>query len=132
MTKEQVNELLTNMISTYAPEYGRAITKAVAHKLAASAAEEQFENITDCTYTSAKRAFLECGTVLEENMSDGTIAGVMMSGAANMNPAFVLLSIEGNTIHMKASAKEGLIKQHAAQGAINIYKSALAKSVQSE
>lgn len=130
MTKEQVNELLTNIISTYAPQFGRALTKAAARKLADSAVEEQLENITGSTYTSAKTALSECGIILEENMSDGSIAGVIQSGAANMNPAFVLLSIEGNTIHMKASAKEGLIKQHTAKRAIEIFKLALARSNQ--
>ena len=43
-----------------------------------------------------------------------------------MNPAVVLLWIEGNDIHIKATAKEGLIKQHTAEKAIEIFKSAFA------
>jgi hypothetical protein len=42
-----------------------------------------------------------------------------------MNPSFAVLWIEGNTIGIKASAKEGLIKQHTAEGAVEIFESAL-------
>lgn len=42
-----------------------------------------------------------------------------------MNPAFLLLWIEGETIHLTASAKEGLIKQHTAERAVDTFKAAL-------
>lgn len=126
MTAEQANEWLANLISTYAPQSGRALTKGVALKLATLSVEDQLENITGSTYALAKAAFSECGTILEESIEDSRIAGIILSGVANMNPAFVLLWIEHNTIHMKASAKEGLIKQCTAEKAIGIFKSALA------
>lgn len=126
MTAEQINELLANIISTYAPQFGRALTKGAALKLATLSVEDQLENITGSTYALAKAAFSECGTILEESIEDSRIAGVILSGVANMNPAFVLLWMEHNTIHIKASAKEGLIKQHTAEQAIGIFKLALA------
>ena len=126
MTAEQINELLANIISTYAPQFGRSFTKGVALKLATLSVEDQLENINGSTYALAKAAFSECGTILEESIEDRGIAGVILSGVANMNPAFVLLWIEHSTIHIKASAKEGLIKQHTAEQAIEIFKLALA------
>lgn len=126
MTAEQINELLANIISTYAPQFGRALTKGAALKLATLSVEDQLENITGSTYALAKAAFSECGTILEDSIEDSRIAGVILSGVANMNPAFVLLWMEHNTIHIKASAKEGLIKQHTAEQAIGIFKLALA------
>lgn len=126
MTTEQIDELLADIISIYAPQFGRTLTKGAALKLAALSVEDKLENIPGSVYALAKAAFSECGTIFEESIADGTIAGVVMSGAANMNPAFVVLWIEGNNIHMKAGAKEGLIKQHTAEQAVEIFKSALA------
>ena len=125
MTAEQTNELLANIISTYAPQFGRALTKGATLKLATLSVEDQLENITGSAYALAKAAFSECGTILEDSIEESRIAGVILSGVANMNPAFVLLWIEHNTIHIKASAKEGLIKQRTAEKAIGIFKLAL-------
>lgn len=125
MTEEQINELLAGMISMYAPKFGRAMTRKVALKLAMSRVEEHIRNVGEHTYALAKTAFSECGTIFEENIKDHIIAGVILSGTANMNPAFLLLRIEDDTIHLTASAKEGLIKQHTAERAVEIFKSAL-------
>lgn len=125
MTEEQVNELLAGMISMYAPKFGRSMNRKVALKLAMSRVEEQVRTVGGDTYALAKTAFSECGAILEENPEDHIIAGVILSGVANMNPAFLLLRIEGDTIHLAASAKEGLIKQHTAERAVEAFKSAL-------
>lgn len=126
MTTEQMNELLADIIFAYAPRFGRSLNKKVALKLVTSSVEEVLENIAGDSYELAKTALSECGAILEESVADHTIAGLIMSGAANMNPAFVVLGIEGDHIHVKASAKEGLIKQHTAEKAIEIFKSSLA------
>lgn len=123
MTEEQINELFANIISAYAPPFGKSINKRIALKLATSSVEDLFENITENSYALAKTTLSECGTILEE--SHNTIAGVIPSGAANMNPAFLLLRTEHNNIHIKVCAKEGVIKQHAAEKAIKIFKLAL-------
>lgn len=124
MTKEQINELLANVISTYSPQFGKAIAKKAALKLVTSTVEDKIEKANGSIYALAKDAFSACGTILEENKASGVLAGVILSGAAGMNPAFVLLWIEGDTMHIEASAKEGLIKQHTAEKAIEKFKSA--------
>lgn len=126
MTKEQINEQLSSIISMYAPAFGRVITKKAALNLAMTAIECQVENVAGDTYALMKTALSKCGTILEENMEDGIISGVILSGAANMNPAFLLLRAEGTNIHLAANAKEGLIKQHTAEQAVDAFKSALA------
>ena len=126
MTTEQTNELLANIISTYAPQFGRSCTKWVALKLATFSVEDILENITGSTYELAKTTLSECGMILEESVADHAIAGVILSGIANMNPAFVLLRTEGNRVHIKACAKEGIIKQHTAERAIEFFKSTFA------
>lgn len=128
MTEEQINESLAGIISMYAPKFGRVITKKVALKLAMSRVEEQIRNVGEHTYILAKTAFSECGTIFEENIKDYIIAGVIFSGTANMNPAFLMLWIEGDNIHLAASAKEGLIKQHTAERAVEAFKSALSRA----
>lgn len=124
MIEEQINELLADIFSTYAPQFDISFNKKIALRLATLSVEDLLENIIGNGYTLAKTALSECGTVLEE--SDHTIAGVILSGAANMNPAFVLLRVEDNNIYIRATAKEGLIKQHTAEKAIEIFKSAFA------
>ena len=128
MTKEQINELLANIISSHASPSGRAASKKTALKLTMSAIECQIENTVGDTYTLMKTALSECGTILEENVEYGMISGIILSGFANMNPAFLQFWIEGTSIHLVANAKEGLIKQHTAEGAIETFKSALANA----
>jgi predicted esterase len=75
-----------------------------------------------------RTALSECGTILEENIEDGIISGVILSGAANMNPAFLLLKADGTSIHLAVNEKDGLIKQHTAERAIDAFKSAFANA----
>lgn len=121
-----MNELLANMISEYSLGLGRAFTKKVALKLATSRVEERMSNVGSNAYALAKTTFSKCGTIFEENIDRGMIFGIIMSGAANMNPAFLLVLVEGNDIYLTASAKEGFIKQHTAEGAMNVFKSVFA------
>lgn len=128
MTNKEMDELLSNIISMYAPAFGREVTKKVAQKLALSSIEREIQSMGGDTYTQAKAALCKCGTILEENSADKIISGIISEGIANMNPSFVVLWIECNTIHIKASAKEGLIKQHTAERAVKIFESALGAS----
>lgn len=125
MTNKEMDELLADVISTYASTFGKSLTKKVAQKLAASAIENQIQNINGDAYALAKAALSQCGTILEENSSDKIISGVILAGIANMNPAFIVLWVQDNTILIKASAKEGLIKQHTAEQAVKIFEAAL-------
>ena len=45
-------------------------------------------------------------------------SGLVMAGKANMNPAYVIIHQENDKVMVMATAKEGLIKQHTAAGAI--------------
>lgn len=121
MISEQVDEYLTSILSMYAPKSARGLTKRVAQKLAASGAEARVERA--CSFASAREALSKCGTVLAE---DGHfLGGVLLSGAASMNPAFVALQVEPDHLLVKAYAKEGLIKQHTAERAIETLLAAL-------
>ena len=131
MTKDQMNDLLADIISMYAAPHGRMttkVTKKTALKLVTSSVEDTIENIPQSTYETARHALFECGTILEEDAVENALSGIIMSGSLNMNPAFVVIWVNGPCIHIKASAKEGLIKQHTAEKAIAIFKSALLAS----
>lgn len=123
--EEQVNEWLADVIAAYAPQFGRRITKKAARTLAMSSTEAEIEQIHGCAYALAKAALSACGTVLEEREADSVLAGVVMAGFSNLNPCFVLLRTTEDRIHIKASAKEGLIKQNTAQQAVAALQNAL-------
>lgn len=125
MNQEQVNQLLAEIVSMYAPAPGKKGAKWVVSKLPMSSAEEQIP-IGSLPYTAAKAAFLRCGTILREDQ--GAFAGVILAGVMDMNPAFVIIWTEDTILHIFAQAKEGLIKQHTAEKAIQKLKSALSFS----
>ena len=123
MKQEEINELLAEIISTYAPTpSGKKGAKWAASKLPVSSIEEQIP-IAPLSYGRVKAAFAGCGTILKEEQS--ALAGVIPAGAMNMNPAFVVVWTEDGILHIIAQAKEGLIKQHTAEKAIQKFKSTL-------
>ena len=123
MNQEQVNQLLAEMISMYAPTApGKRGAKRTASRLPMSGAEEQiFNESLSCAVV--RSAFARCGTILREDQC--AVAGIILAGAMDMNPAFVIVWIENNVLHILAQAKEGLIKQHTAEKAIQKLKAAL-------
>lgn len=124
--EDLVDELLVRMIVCYAPRFGAGLTEGAARKLATAAAEAEVETAPGEGYVRARAALSACGTILEENAAEGVVAGVILSGAARMNPAYLLLRAEGGHIRLKACAKEGLIKQHTAERALETFRAALA------
>lgn len=117
MEQEQINSLLAEIISMYSPSSSQKAVKKVISKLATSSIEEQIAS-DGIPYAAVKNAFASCGTILKEYPTENAAAGVILAGAANMNPAFVIIWIENNILHIIAQAKEGLIKQHTAEKAI--------------
>lgn len=125
MNQEQVNQLLAEIVSMYAPAPGKKGAKWAVSKLPMSSAEEQiFIGSLPCA--AVKTAFARCGTILREDQS--AFAGVILAGVMDMNPAFVTVWTEDTILHIFAQAKEGLIKQHTAEKAIQKLKSALSLS----
>lgn len=129
MNQEQVNQLLAGIVSMYAPAPGKKSAKWVVSKLPMSGAEEQiFIGSLPCA--AVKTAFARCGTILREDQS--AFAGVILAGVMDMNPAFVIIRNEDTVLHIFAQAKEGLIKQHTAEKAIQKLKSALSLSLNTD
>lgn len=68
---------------------------------------------------------------MKEHPSEGIIGGVILSGAAKMNPVFLALQLKDGQVYLKAWAKEGLIKQHAAERAIEAFRLTFARAEKS-
>lgn len=126
--EEKINELLAAVISGYGPQFGRKFVKKLAKELEISTVEAQLESGSGDSYALLKKAFADCGTILKELPSEGIIGGVILSGVAKMNPAFLALQLKEGQVYLKAWAKEGLIKQHTAERAIEAFRLAFAEA----
>ncbi len=125
MEKEQIGEILADMITAYmSPGIGRAAVKKAAKKLAVSELADSMEISGENAFETVRDALSQCGTVLGTS-GDKIISGVILSGAAAMNPCYFIIMTEGNRAEIKAYAKEGLIKQHTAEKAVKVLKEAI-------
>lgn len=123
MDQEEIKELLAEIISRYAPPGpGAWGAKKGSSKLPMSCVEARVE--AGCNaYAAARTALARCGAILEEGEKN-VITGVILAGALDMNPAFIIIRAEENVLHIIAQAKEGLIKQHTAEKAIRKFRDA--------
>lgn len=124
MNQNIMDELLAVIISRYGGAIGAPAAGKAAMKLNSASVDEQIV-LNGNAYEQIKNALERSGSVLELQEDEKTAAAVIMAGAAGMNPAIVVIRAEGNTVWIKATAKEGLIKQHTAEKAIKKLKEAL-------
>ena len=125
MENEQISEILADMISAYAtPGLGRKAVLKAARKLAVSAIEDSAEIKGEKAFETVRDALAKCGNVLGSG-GESMVCGVILSGAASMNPCYIIVRLNGNRAEIKAYAKEGLIKQHTAEKAVKALKEAL-------
>lgn len=121
-----INEILSDMIlEVMTPGVSRAAVKKAAARLQTCGVEENFE-FSD-GYAAAKSALEVCGRVIAETFegSAGMVCGVIYSGFGNMNPCYIIISVNNRQISVTAYAKEGLIRQHTAEKALETFKKAL-------
>ena len=122
----EINEILSDMIlEVMTPGVSRAAVKKAASKLQTCGVEENFE-LSD-GYAAAKAALEVCGRVIAGTSegSAGMVCGVIYSGFGNMNPCYIIISANNGQISVKAYAKEGLIRQHTAERALESFKKVL-------
>ena len=72
--------------------------------------------VMDVPLQTVLDALQKAGNIIETKEDDAS--GIVMAGKANMNPAYVIIHQENGKVMVMATAKEGLIKQHTAAGAI--------------
>ena len=125
MENEQINEILADMISAYAtPGLGRKAVLKTAQRLAMSVLEDSAEVKGENPFETVRDAIDRYGSVLGSG-GESMICGVILSGAASMNPCYIIIRLNGNRAEIRAYAKEGLIKQHTAEKAVKALKEAL-------
>jgi len=79
----------------------------------------------DSARARTHHAIARLGTGIEDpnGAGDGSLWGVIPSGAANMSPALLRAQVEpagpGARVHLRASGREGLIKQRIAAKAVD-------------
>ena len=73
--------------------------------------------VIDAPFPQVLDALQKAGKIIE--MKEDGASGVVMAGKANLNPAYVVIHQENGKVLVMATAKEGLIKQHTAAGAIS-------------
>lgn len=122
MSQEEVENLLAEILAIYAPSNAKKSVRWVTRKLPTTSIEEHIP-LGSLPYAAVKAAFTRCGMLLKEKPN--ALAGVILAGSMDMNPAFVAAWTEDQTLHIIAQAKEGLIKQHTAERAIEKFKTAL-------
>ena len=121
MTEEAMNELLAAAVADQSRRVGaRKGGKAAIKLLKAHMAE------ADLPLPSGRdleTALAEIGVYLERGVDHWT--ALVPCGAADMNRAVLVAAPDGEILHVRAWAKEGLINQHAAARAVEKLKAAL-------
>lgn len=125
MTQEEINALLIEAVARYSTLTSAPAVKSIAKKLQTCSDFQIVALSVPDAYQSAKDAMKACGEILLEDDNNQHIEGLIYAGAASMNPAIVVVVASGAALSIGAFAKEGLINQHTAKKAIELYIHAL-------
>lgn len=74
--------------------------------------------IANLSFTNIRDRVIGMGKILEENIEDTYYIVKVPAGVANKNSAIVFVKWNNESLTLWAYAKEGLINQHTADGAI--------------
>ena len=126
MNSELINELLGDAFKKSTGFSGTAANLLYSKVLPVFTAEQ---HISDISKQELETVLAEAGEILERSDEDNTITVIVYAGIDDMNPAVIVAKInEDNSAELAAYAKEGLIKQHTAEDALQKvfhYKNAL-------
>ena len=125
MTKDKMNELLADAVIRFNESLGLNMTKGVIKLLPTETASRSIMAREEDAFLNTRNALMECGKVISEDRDSGYIEGIIFAGVANMNAAVVVMTVQASVILIYAYAKEGLIKQHTAEKAIERFISSL-------
>lgn len=74
--------------------------------------------VSDMTLMQLRDSLIGIGTILEEDLQEQVYVISIMAGVANMNAAVIAVKLSQNVIKFAGYAREGLIKQHTVDKAI--------------
>ena len=123
MEEKQINEILENKLQKAALEAGGSpfsgmSSKAIAKKLPTMSYEDKINIHAANNFMLCEKVLKLQGNVMESDVSEGIITAVVGSGFGNMNPAVLVVKVSDEAVFARAAAKEGLIKQHTAEKAV--------------
>ena len=123
--REKLDQTVRNQFSDFGPLFswlGDISGMAGARTMKKLPSQTEME-VLDAPFQTVLDALEKAGRILERK-EDGA-SGVVMAGKADLNPAYVVIHQENGKVLVMATAKEGLIKQHTAAGAIGKIRQAL-------
>lgn len=115
--KAELNKELTRALRQYGADYGFAITDKNIEKLIEAAVFDEI-HLNRCGGKLLAETLMKFGKVLEQSDDEKSYIAIVRAGVANMNYALLALKLDGEDISIAAVAKEGLIKQGTAKGAV--------------
>ena len=121
LTEEQMSRLLAQAVADQAHRTGARKGGRTAVKLLKSHMAEAVLPLPPSR--DLEQALAEIGDFLERAEDHWT--ALVPCGAGDMNRAVLVAAPEGETLRVRAWAKEGLINQHAAEKAVEKLKAAL-------
>ena len=122
---KKLDEAVRNQFSNYGTLFswlGNISGMAGARTIKKLPSQTEIE-VIDAPFQTVLDALQKVGTIYE--IKEDGASGVVMAGKANLNPAYVIIHQENEKVLVMATAKEGLIKQHTAVGAIGKIKQVL-------
>jgi len=111
ITEEKMNEILLEAASQNVNMRG---SKFVFKKLPTVAVHKTVYFTTQEIVEKIQRV----GEILEVKEDESKVVAIVCAGAGNLNPAIVVAVGDEDMMHLAAYAKEGLIKQHTSEKAI--------------
>lgn len=127
MNESKMDELLVGALREYGLGLAdKAIEKAV--KRLPTEAVSRVVEVEGLAPLKLRDALVLVGKVLEESDDCRTYVVMVGAGVAKANPAIVAIILDEKRVMMKAYAKEGLIKQHTAEKALDAIEEELLKA----
>ena len=116
MDRQLINEILGKALKKSTGFFGTFASMLFCKVLPVDSARE---HISDISKTELETALAEAGEILERGDEEDTITAIVYAGFSDMNPTLIVAKMNGyNSAVLTAYAKEGLIKQHTAEKAL--------------
>ena len=125
--KEYITTLLKKALEDYGEETQLYVENDVDDRWEEYTSIDIF-SIARPNYLNVRHSLMNQGRILEENIENNTYVVHAKMGKHRLGEAIVITHVEGNTIGIAAYAKEGLIKQHIAQKAVQQVKESVLKN----
>ncbi len=118
MENKYIDDLLVEAIGRYSLFGNDKSTKYVFKKLPTMGYTHSMPFDCDNGFAICISVLDSYGEILDINVENQAILGMVGSGCANMNPAIIVIQIENKMMYIASAAKEGLIKQKTAEKAV--------------